>query len=275
MQSEYDLLDQNSADPVVQGKIKIWKANDILAGYFSLAQDGTTGVDTIKETMDDEFPMGHLYLALEKLNCVYKPKDATSKIITKPEVEAVTFKQADDYRTDVNHVMRKYDHKLNDTELLEIMVGKTGNTTFIKEINNELKKVNPSFESCCIEIAALQRLAKVNTGPVRQSKQKEVSLSNQGTSSGGGGGSKSKCSHCDDTHKRKDCKKLKEALAKQGDCKWCSKKGHLADSWLKLKGSKTAEASASNLDVTLALASVPDFHSRVISLCSQRQRQWL
>jgi hypothetical protein len=60
MQSEYDLLDQNSADPVVQGKIKIWKANDILAGYFSLAQDGTTGVDTIKETMDDEFPMGHL-----------------------------------------------------------------------------------------------------------------------------------------------------------------------------------------------------------------------
>jgi hypothetical protein len=73
-------------------------------------------------------------------------------------VEAVTFKQADDYRTDVNHVMRKYDHKLNDTELLEIMVGKTGNTTFIKEINNELKKVNPSFDSCCIEIAALQRI---------------------------------------------------------------------------------------------------------------------
>jgi hypothetical protein len=51
--------------------------------------------------------------------------------------------------------MSKYDHKLNDTELLEIMVGKMGNTTFIKEINDKLKKVNPSFESCCIEIAAL------------------------------------------------------------------------------------------------------------------------
>jgi hypothetical protein len=89
------------------------------------------------------------------------------------------------------------------------MVGKTGNTTFIKEINDELKKVNPSFESGCIEIAALQRLAKVKTGPVQQPKQKEVSLSNQGTSGGGGGGSKSKCSHCGDTHKRKDCKKLK------------------------------------------------------------------
>jgi hypothetical protein len=46
-QPEYNLLDQNSADPVVQGKIKIWKANDILAGYFSLSQDGTTGVDAI------------------------------------------------------------------------------------------------------------------------------------------------------------------------------------------------------------------------------------
>ena len=66
-----------------------------------------------------------------------------------------------------------------------------------------------------------------------------------------------------------DCKKLKEALAKQGDCKWCGKKGHLADScftkypdkkpkWLKLKRSKTSEASASNLEVTLA--SVQDFH---------------
>jgi hypothetical protein len=114
------------------------------------------------------------------------------------------------------------------------------------------------------EIAALQHLAKVKTGPVQQPKQKEVSLSNhQGTSGGGDGGSKSKCSHCSDTHKCSDRKKLKEALAKQGDCKWCGKKGHLADScftkypdkkpkWLKLKGSKTSEASVSNLEVTLA-----------------------
>jgi hypothetical protein len=84
--------------------------------------------------MNDEYPMGRPYLALEKLNCVYKPKDATSKIIKK--TEAVTFKQADDYLTDVNHIVSKYEHKLNDTELLEIMVGKMGNTTFIKEIND-------------------------------------------------------------------------------------------------------------------------------------------
>ena len=77
-QSEYDLLDRNSADPVVQGKIKIWKANDILAGYFLLGQDGTTRVDAIKETMNDEYPMGRPYLALEKLNRIYKPKDVTS-----------------------------------------------------------------------------------------------------------------------------------------------------------------------------------------------------
>jgi hypothetical protein len=35
-QSEYDLLDQNSANRVVQGKIKIWKANDILLGTSCL-----------------------------------------------------------------------------------------------------------------------------------------------------------------------------------------------------------------------------------------------
>jgi hypothetical protein len=95
-QSKYDLLDQNSANPVVQDKIKIWKANDILAGYFSLGQDGTTGVDAIKETMNDEYPMGCPFLTLEKLNRVYKPKDITSKIIMKAEVEAATFKQAND-----------------------------------------------------------------------------------------------------------------------------------------------------------------------------------
>jgi hypothetical protein len=61
-QSEYDLLDQNSANPVVQKKINIWnKANDILAGYFLLGQDRTTGVEAIKETMNDEFPMGCPY----------------------------------------------------------------------------------------------------------------------------------------------------------------------------------------------------------------------
>jgi hypothetical protein len=66
-QSEYDLLNQSSADPAVQNKIKIWKANDLLAGYFSLGQDGTTGVDAIKGTMNDDFPMGRPYLALENL----------------------------------------------------------------------------------------------------------------------------------------------------------------------------------------------------------------
>jgi hypothetical protein len=94
-------------------------------------------------------------------------------------------------------------------------------------------------------------------------------LSSQSTGGGGGGGSNSKkCSHSGDPHKRSECKKSKEALAKQGDCKWCGKKGHLADTcftkypdkkpkWLKLKGSKTSEASTSNLEVTLA--SVQDF----------------
>jgi hypothetical protein len=149
------------------------------------------------------------------------------------------------------------------------MVGKTGNTTFIKEINDKLKKGTPSFELCCIEIAALQHLAKIKTGPVQQLKQKEVSLSSQNNGGGGIGGSNwKKCSHCGDLHNRSECKKLKEALAKQGDCKWCGKKGHLHDTcfqkypnkkpkWLKLKESKTSEASASNLEVTLA--SVQDF----------------
>jgi hypothetical protein len=52
--------------------------------------------------MNDAYPMGRPYLALERPNHVYKKKDVTSKIIMKTEVEAVTSKQADDYRTDVN-----------------------------------------------------------------------------------------------------------------------------------------------------------------------------
>jgi hypothetical protein len=75
------------------------------------------GVNAIKETMNDEFPMGRPFLALKKLDRVYKPKVVTAKIIMKTEVEAVTFKQVDDYRTGDNHVMSKYEHKLNNTEL--------------------------------------------------------------------------------------------------------------------------------------------------------------
>ena len=156
-------------------------------------------------------------------------------------------------------------------ELLKSLAGKAGNTTFIKMINDELAQTTPSFESCCVEIAALQRLAKVKTGQTQQPKQKEVSLPNQssGGGSGGSGDSNSKmCSHCGDPHKHSDCKKLKEALSKQGDCMRSRKKGHLHDTcfqkypdkkpkWLKLKRSKTSEASASNLEVTLA--SVQDF----------------
>jgi hypothetical protein len=39
-------------------------------------------------------------------------------------------------------------------------------------INDELAQTTPSFESCCVEIAALQRLAKVKTGQTQQPKQK-------------------------------------------------------------------------------------------------------
>jgi preprotein translocase subunit SecE len=48
--------------------------------------------------------------------------------------------------------MSKYEHKLNDTELLEIMVGKTGNTTYIKEMNDELKKVTPASKRAALKL---------------------------------------------------------------------------------------------------------------------------
>ncbi len=97
------------------------------------------GVDAIKETINHKFPMGCPYLAIEKLSRIYKPKDGTSKIATKSEIEAIASKQANDYRVEVNHAMSKYDHKLNDTELLEIMVGKTGNMTYISRRLSQLR----------------------------------------------------------------------------------------------------------------------------------------
>jgi hypothetical protein len=78
-----------STDPTIVNRIKIRKANDILARYFSFSQDGTMGVDAIKETINHKFPMGCSYLAIEKLSRIYKPKDITSKIATKSEIEAI------------------------------------------------------------------------------------------------------------------------------------------------------------------------------------------
>jgi hypothetical protein len=80
-QTEYDALDQTSTDPLIQAKIKIWKANDLLAGYVALGQDGTMGVNVIQETMHHDYPMGRPFIAIEKLDRIYKPKDVASKII--------------------------------------------------------------------------------------------------------------------------------------------------------------------------------------------------
>ena len=263
--TEYDLLDKLSTDPAVIAKIKLYKENDFVAGYFALGQNSQAGINAIKSTKSPAYPMGLPYLALDKLSRKFNPKDTTAKILMKTRIEGIQLKDAEQYYADVSAVMNEYELVMSDKDLLEIMIAKTGNTTFVKEIRDELKKTTPNFEDTCTEIAALQNLARVKLGTTQPPKQKEVSLSNQsgGSGSGAGGSGKQKCSHCGDAHKRSDCQKLKEALKKQGDCKWCGKKGHLNDTcfvkypdkkpkWLKLKRSKGTEASASNLEVTLA-----------------------
>ena len=95
-----------------------------------------------------------------------------------------------------------------------------------------------------------------------EKKVKEVTLSNVGTGNNKKAGGK--CSHCQGSHNRKDCNKLKEALKKQGKCPHCSKEGHLKDDcfvkypdkkpkWMKGKfGGSSTETSAGNLEVQLA-----------------------
>ena len=272
-QTEYDALDKSSTDPVVREKIKLWKANEMMAGYFTLGQESQHGINAIQTTQNDDYPMGLVYLAIEKLDKKFNPKDTTAKVLMKTAVEAIQLKNADDYYSDVIAVMSQYDLKLTDKECLEIMITKTGNTTFVKEIRDELKKTNPSFEDTCNEISTLQNLTKLKIGSTQPQKQKEVSLSNQsggnvGGNGGGNGGKK--CSHCGNPHKRSECQKLKELLKKQGDCKYCGKKGHLNEEcfkqfphkkpkWLKLKSEKATEASTSNVEVTLASVG-QDFH---------------
>jgi hypothetical protein len=118
--SKYKGIDPTSTDPDVIKKISLWKQNDMLAGYVALSQDGSTGVDIIEETISNDFSMGVQYLVFKKLDRLYKPKDLTSKIIMKAEVEAVQFfKLADDFRMKVNHVMSQYNHRLTDVELLK------------------------------------------------------------------------------------------------------------------------------------------------------------
>ena len=67
-----------------------------------------------------------VWKTIKKLDRTYKPKDITSKIIMKSEVEAVVFKQAGEYYTEVISIMSGYSSRLSDTDILMIIAGKTG-----------------------------------------------------------------------------------------------------------------------------------------------------
>jgi hypothetical protein len=94
-------------------------------------------------------------------------------------------------------------------------------------IHDEMDAASPSFQKACLDIHKLQHMVNVSN-KTEEKKVKEVTLSNVGT--GNPKGAKvTKCSHCQGSHSRKDCTKLKELLKKQGKSPHCNKEGHLKD----------------------------------------------
>ena len=88
-QTEYDSLDKTSQDATVREKIRLWKANEMIAGYFTLGQESQAGINAIKTTQTDDHPMGLVYLAIEKLDKKFNPKDTTAKVLMKTAVETI------------------------------------------------------------------------------------------------------------------------------------------------------------------------------------------
>ena len=273
-QSAYDAhVASGTTDPADVRAMKLFKDNEELTGTYILGQSSTVGTNAIRKTVSADFPLGKVCLALSALALVNKPKDVTAEIEMEAEVRKVVLKGANDYYTDVTNLLAQFDCIMTELALLKDMAQKTKNTTYIKMIAEEMESSNPSFQSACLKIHALQRMVNVSNKVEPEKKSKEVSLSTVGTcsKSKGGKASATKCPHCQGNHSRKECNKLKEALKKQGKCPHCDKEGHLKDecfkeypdkkpSWMKGKfGSAKTETSTGSLEVQLASLE-QDFH---------------
>jgi hypothetical protein len=270
-QAEYDALVAGATSTLgdVAAK-KLFKDNEELTGIYVLGQLSQAGINAIRKTVSDDFPLGKVVEAIKSLSLVNKPADRTAEIEMESEVQKVVFKNANDYFTEVTDILAQFDCTMSEINLLKDMAKKTKNTTYIKMIHDEMDVASPSFQKACLEIHKLQRMVNVSN-KTEEKKVKEVTLTNVGT--GNPKGPKvTKCSHCQGSHSRKECTKLKELLKKQGKCPHCNKEGHLKDEcfakypekkpkWMKGKfgGSGGAEVSAGNLEIQLASVDGQDF----------------
>lgn len=253
-------------DPNRNTKVALYKANQQMSGYFCMGQENKLGVNAIRNTMSDDFPLGRVCDALASLQRVMKPRDVTAEIEMMGELFKVRFSMAEDYYNEVTSIMNNYDCSMSDREILKIMATKTGNTSYVILIQAELAKSVPSFQDLCVTISSTQRLAKtkLNDSGNDKKSEKEVSLSNQQDN---GPSRKPKCTHCQGQHKRKDCNKYKAALKAQGKCKYCDKEGHLEDKcfvkfpekkpkWMTEKSSNKSGGETANGNLEIQLTSV-------------------
>jgi hypothetical protein len=270
-QTEYDALVSGGSSTLADvAAKKLFKDNEELTGIYVLGQLSQAGINAIRKTVSDDFPLGKVVEAIKSPSLVNKPADRTAEIEMESEVQKVVFKNANEYFTEVTDILAQFNCTMSEIDLLKDLAKKTKNTTYIKMIHDEMDVTYPSFQKACLEIHKLQRMVNV-LNKTEEKKVKEITLSNVGTSNQKGA-KVTKCSHCQGSHSRKDCTKLKELLKKQGKCPHCNKEGHLKEEcfakypekkpkWMKGKfgGSGGTEASASNLEIQLALVDGQDF----------------
>eukprot|EP00970_Alexandrium_tamarense_P017381 scaffold9352_cov101-Alexandrium_tamarense.AAC.1 len=125
-----------------------------------MGQENKLGVNAIRNTMNDDFPLGRVCDALASLQRVMKPRDVTAEIEMMGELFKVRFSMAEDYYNEVTSIMNNYDCSMSDREILKIMATKTGNTSYVILIQAELAKSVPSFQDLCVTISSTQRQHK-------------------------------------------------------------------------------------------------------------------
>ena len=64
-----------STDAAVVAAKKLFEDNEALSGTHSIGQSLTVGINAIRKTMSDEFPLGKVYDALKALSPVNNPND--------------------------------------------------------------------------------------------------------------------------------------------------------------------------------------------------------
>jgi len=203
------------------------KDNQVGMGLVTMNITCPSLIAKIGNLMTEDWPSGLFYQLVEMLNEKYRPKDMTSRVMQKRELNALTLKASEDpdeFGTNIARLEIEYKHKLSEEDKVAALVGAAGpkyaNTIFNETRLIESREEEVTCEALVTVCRGIWRLSEA--GKTAETKEKELSLANPGSNANG-----KKCFLCGSTeHMKYQCPKYKETKGVKCTYPGCTAYGH-------------------------------------------------